>query len=161
MVTERVILDRGFGPYFDEGSKILLLGSFPSPLSRKEKFFYGNPTNRFWKVLSQVYGEGCPSSIEEKKSFLKRHHLALYDVIERCSIIGAADSKIKDVEYTDLTLVLKKAKITKIICVGKKAYGLYVKKYGEGQCLYLPSTSAANASFSLKKLVMEFKKVLS
>lgn len=160
MANQRKVLDRGFGPYYDKDSKILILGSFPSPLSRKEKFYYANPNNRFWKVLGKVYGTEIPDHIEGKKAFLKTHHLALYDVIERCSIIGAEDSKIQDVQYADLSIVFNGATIQKVPCLGKKAYDLYVKRYGEGTCLYLPSTSGANAVFSLDRLVDEFRKVL-
>ncbi|MDO5062227.1 MAG: DNA-deoxyinosine glycosylase [Peptostreptococcaceae bacterium] len=143
-------------PTYDEGSRILILGSFPSEASRKQEYFYGHPQNRFWKVLSAVFEDKLPGSIEEKKAFLHKHHIALWDVIASCDIIGSSDSSITNVKVNDLSVVLNVAKIQAIFVNGRKASELY-KKYIEPtigvSASYLPSTSPANAFWSLEKLI--------
>lgn len=143
-------------PTYDEESRILILGSFPSEASRKQEYFYGHPQNRFWKVLSAVFEDSLPGSIEEKKAFLHKHGIALWDVIASCDIIGSSDSSITNVKVNDLTVVLNVAKIQAIFVNGRKASELY-KKYIEPtigiSASYLPSTSPANAFWSLEKLI--------
>jgi len=151
-------------PLFDSESQILILGSFPSVKSREEGFFYGHPHNRFWKLLARLFEDDTPSSIEEKKDFILKHHLALWDVIHSCNITGSADSTISDVVPNDLSVILDNADIKKIYVNGRKAYGLY-KKYLENvtgvEAVYLPSTSPANAAMSLDKLADKWKVILS
>ena len=144
-------------PTFDSHSKILILGSFPSVKSREMGYFYGHPQNRFWRVLSAVYEEPVvPQSIEERRSFLLRHHVAVWDVIASCTINGSSDSSIKDVTVNDLSRILEKAPIGRIYVNGRKAETLY-RKYTfpltgrEAVCL--PSTSPANAAWSLERLI--------
>ena len=149
-------------PVYDENSEILILGSFPSVKSREQGFFYGHPQNRFWKVTAAVFEEEVPESIEEKRAFLLRNHIALWDVIESCEIEGSADSSIKNVKVNDLTKILKKTRISLLFVNGKKAENLYNRyvfpKLGI-KCICLPSTSPANAAFSLEKLTEEWKKI--
>lgn len=149
-------------PIFDRKSRILILGSFPSVKSREEGFFYGHPQNRFWKVLASVCGEDTPTNIEDKKRFLLRNRVAVWDVIHSCDIEGSSDSSIKNVVPNDLSEILKKADIRQIYVNGKKAEQLY-KKYVfprfERDAICLPSTSPANAAWSLEKLVDEWKRV--
>ena len=144
-----------FEPVFNEESKVLILGSFPSVKSRENNFYYGQPQNRFWKVLARLYKEEVPQTIEEKKLFLLEHHIALWDVIESCTIIGSSDTSIKDVVINDFSKVLENSAIEKIYVNGTKAYDLY-HRYAEketGICaVKLPSTSPANAAWSLEKL---------
>lgn len=142
-------------PVFDSESKVLILGSFPSVKSREEGFFYGHPQNRFWKVTSNVFGEDIPFSIEEKKSFLIRYHLALWDVIGSCEINGSSDSSIRNVTVNDISVILDEADIKAIYLNGRKAFQLYQKYLypvtgREGICL--PSTSPANAMWRLDDL---------
>ena len=157
------MIEHPIEPVFDQNSRILILGSFPSVKSREVNFFYGHPRNRFWKVIAAVYGEKTPGSIEEKKSFLLRNHIAVWDVIKSCDIEGSADSSIKNVVPNDLNRILNQAEIEHIFLNGKKAEQLY-KKYMEkeidrkAECL--PSTSPAHAAWSLKRLVEEWKKIL-
>ena len=106
-------------PVFDENSEILILGSFPSVKSREQGFFYGHPQNRFWKVTAAVFGEEVPVSIEEKREFLLRNHIALWDVIESCEIEGSADSSIKNVKVNDLSKILKNSRISLLFVNGK------------------------------------------
>jgi len=147
-------------PVFDENSKVLILGSFPSVRSREEGFFYGHPQNRFWKVTSSVFGEDTPSGTEEKKAFLLRNHIALWDVIGSCEINGSADSSIRNATVNDVSLILNTAKIRSVYLNGRKAYQLYQKFMfpltgREGICL--PSTSPANAAWSTDKLTEAWK----
>ena len=151
-----------FEPVFDNDSKILILGSFPSVKSRENQFFYGHPQNRFWKVLAQVLGEEVPQTIEEKKRFLLKNHIAVWDVIESCTIIGSSDSSIKDVVVNDFSKILENSGV-EVICVnGGKAYELY-RKYAEKctgiKAIKLPSTSPANAAWNLEKLCEEWKQI--
>lgn len=109
---------KGFLPFFDENSEILILGSFPSVISRETNFYYGNKQNRFWKVLAEAFGEPAPETIGEKQALLKNHKIALWDVVAECEITGSLDSTIKNYKVADLQKVLDKAKIKKIILNG-------------------------------------------
>ena len=145
-----------FEPVFDEDSKVLILGTFPSVKSREQMFFYGHPQNRFWKVISRVLGEKLPVTIDEKKAMLHAHHIALWDAIYSCDIIGSSDSSIKNVTPTDLSKIVEASKVTKVICNGKtsgKYYAKYQQKILGIEPVVLPSTSPANAAFSVDKLV--------
>lgn len=147
-------------PIFDENSKILILGSFPSVKSREQRFFYGHPQNRFWKVISNITGEEVPTTIEEKKSLLIKNNIAVWDVIKSCDIIGSSDSSIENVEVNDFSIILNKAKIEKIYANGDKAYKLFKKYCKEIEITKLPSTSPANAQYSIEKLCGEWKRKL-
>lgn len=142
-------------PVFDESSEVLILGSFPSVKSRQAAFFYGHPQNRFWKVLAAVFGEEAPQTVPQKKEFLLWHRVALWDVIGSCKIEGSSDASIRDVTVNDLNVILAKADIRQIYVNGKTAYRYY-RKYTEPltgrAAVCLPSTSPANASWSLDKL---------
>lgn len=155
-----------FGPVFDEHSKILILGSFPSVKSREQNFYYGHPQNRFWRVLLSVckkQGETV-ETIEQKKKFLLDNRIALWDVIESCDIKGSSDSSIKNIKVNDLNVILKKSNIEKIILNGKKSYELYRKYYGDmdmPDSVQLPSTSPANAAWNLERLIEVWGKEIS
>ena len=144
-----------FPPLFDEQSRILILGSFPSVKSREQNFFYGHPQNRFWKLMAALFGTDVPSDIPEKRDLILSHHLALWDVIHSCTITGSSDASIRDVEANDLRIILDHARIEKIVCNGQKSYQMY-QKYIQPEigreALCLPSTSPANAQWSLEKL---------
>lgn len=159
---ERVIHE--IHPIYDKNSKILILGSFPSVKSRENNFFYAHPQNRFWRVLAEIFYEDVPESIEEKKEFLLRNHIALWDVIHSCMIEGSSDSSIKEVVPNDLTVILKQADIRQIYCNGTTSYRLFCK-YCEPvlgkKAVKLPSTSPANAAYRLEKLVEQWKQIKS
>lgn len=142
-------------PVFDRNSKILILGSFPSVKSREGHFFYHHPQNRFWKTLAGVLDVPVPDTIDEKKTFLLSHRIALWDVIASCSIEGSSDSSIRDVVPNDLSVILSTADIRAIFCNGKTSWNYY-RKYQEAvtgiPAVSLPSTSPANAAWSLEKL---------
>lgn len=151
-------------PFYDQESKILILGSFPSVKSRQANFYYAHPQNRFYKVISAIYEQACPHTICEKKALLSRHHLALFDVIQSCKIKGSSDASIKEVIANDLRPLLNNSQIQIIITNGKKAHQLYQKYIFPVihiQDVNLPSTSPANATFSLDRLVENWKQYLN
>ncbi len=140
---------KGFLPFFDENSEILILGSFPSVISRETNFYYGNKQNRFWKVLAEAFGEPAPETIGEKQALLKNHKIALWDVVTECEITGSLDSTIKNYKVADLRQVLDKANVKIIILNGGKAKEIFLKnyKYLSDSALLLPSTSPLNTRF--------------
>lgn len=153
-----------FPPLYDKNSKILILGSFPSVKSREQMFFYGHPQNRFWKVISAVMNTETPQTIEEKKYFLHSHNIALWDVIASCDITGSSDSSIKNVVANDLTVILDNADIKQIFVNGKTAekyYNKYIRDIIKREAICLPSTSPANAGWSVDKLIVEWNTVKS
>ena len=153
-----------FPIYINDDSEILFLGSFPSVKSREQNFYYGHPQNRFFKVLGKIFHEDVHNEVNDKKRFLKKYHIALYDVIEECDIEGSADSTIKNVTPIDLKSILEKyPKIKKIGVNGRKASSIF-KKYLERYCdgikvYHLSSTSPANAKTSLEELIKEYSKL--
>lgn len=148
-------VEHTFAPVYDRQSRILILGTFPSVKSREQNFYYGHPQNRFWKVLARLTGEELPETIEEKKAMLLKHHIAVWDVVHSCDIIGSSDSSIKNVVPADIPRILKDSRIGRIFANGDKAYRLY-KKYCEKEtgraAVKLPSSSPANAVFTLDRL---------
>ena len=150
-----------FGPLYNEDSRILILGSIPSPASREVGFYYGHPRNRFWQVLAEVYGVPLTESVEEKKALVLAHGIALWDVIEECDIIGASDSSVKNVVPTDIPSLLAETKVDRILCNGtlsKKIYDKYQRGYTGIPAIKMPSTSPANAAWLLERLVEEWGK---
>jgi hypoxanthine-DNA glycosylase len=149
-------------PIFDADSRILILGSFPSVKSREQQFFYGHKQNRFWKVLAQVFECQVPESIPEKKEMLLKYHVALWDVIADCDITGSSDASIRDVHPNDLSEILETADIQAIYTNGAKAHELYHKYIYPINGITagrLPSTSPANAGYSLERLVEEWRQI--
>lgn len=150
-------------PVYDENSKILILGSFPSVKSRETEFFYAHPQNRFWRVLSGVFGEDCGETAPEKKAFLLRNRVALWDVAACCEITGSADSSIKNVAPNDISPILEKADIQKIFVNGKTAEKYYrqlIFPKIHREAAALPSTSPANAAKSLNDLIAIWKEAI-
>lgn len=152
-----------WGAIYDSDSEILILGSLPSPKSREINFFYGHPQNRFWKLMSIIYDEPKLESVDDKKAMLKRNHIALWDVIDECDIEGASDASIKNVVPTSISSVIAGSKIHTVICNGSKAYDLYCKyqlpETGV-DAVKLPSTSPANAAWSLERLERAWREAL-
>jgi len=134
-------------PIYDQNSKVLILGSMPSVKSREVGFYYGHPKNRFWKTLAKIYDETIGESKEEKIVFLKKHHIALFDVLRSCDITSSKDGSIKNPVPNDFTEILKNTKIKTAFTTGRKAYELYQKycyKKTKIEAIYLPSTSPCN-----------------
>lgn len=151
-----------FEPVYDEHSRILILGSFPSVKSREAHFYYGHPQNRFWRLLAALYEEDVPRDIPAKKEFLLRHGIALWDVIASCDITGSSDSSIRNAVINDIGRILSAAKIEAVYANGKKAERLYMK-YAAAKTgvaiTGLPSTSPANAACSMEKLIEAWKPI--
>lgn len=153
-----------FEPVFDDKSEVLILGSFPSVKSRENQFYYGHPQNRFWKVTAGVFHENVPQTIEEKRAFLLRNHIAVWDVIASCDIVGSSDSSIRNVVANDMQVILGHAKIRAIYANGDKAYQLflkYCKEEEQPEVCKLPSTSPANAAWSVEKLIAVWGEAIS
>ncbi|WP_455138784.1 DNA-deoxyinosine glycosylase [Thermophilibacter sp.] len=159
-------IHHGFDPVFDERSRVLVLGSLPSVASRAQRFYYGNPRNRFWRVIAAAVGEEPPADddVAAKRALLLRHGIALWDVIESCEIRGSSDASIRDVVPNDVGRVLRAAPIRAVLCNGGTAGRLY-RRWLEGACgmpaEVLPSTSPANASWSLERLVARWSEALA
>ena len=141
-----------FEPVYDKDSRILILGSFPSVKSREQNFYYGHPQNRFWKVIAALMEEPVPKMIAEKRQLLLSHHIALWDVIYSCEIVGSSDSSIKNVTPNEIARICGESQIRQIYANGNTAGRLYQKHIGEN-VIILPSTSPANAAFSLDRLI--------
>lgn len=155
-MTQHIHITHPFPPVFDENSRILILGSFPSVKSREVSFYYGNPQNRFWRVLSVLFGGEAPSSTQEKRDFLLAHRVALWDVIASCDIVGSDDSSIKNALPNDVAALVAKTNISRVFCNGGTAHRLYrahLEREVGIEAVALPSTSPANASYSLGRLV--------
>lgn len=151
-------------PVFNTDSRILILGSFPSVKSRESQFSYGHPRNRFWDLIATLTDEPFPAGIEEKKSLLLAHHIAIWDVIASCDIEGSSDSSIRNVVPNDLTEILQTASIRQIFTNGGTADRLY-KKYcfpqTQQKAICLPSTSPANAAWSKERLLTKWNQICS
>lgn len=148
-------------PIYDKNSRVLILGSFPSVKSREQQFFYGHPQNRFWKVISSLANSKVPETVEDKKVLLLKNNIAVWDVIKSCDIIGSSDSSISNVVVNDIKGLLSKTDIKVIYTNGNKAHSLFTKYFGEElSAIKLPSTSPANAQYSLERLIKEWKIIL-
>ncbi|MBE6140064.1 MAG: DNA-deoxyinosine glycosylase [Firmicutes bacterium] len=145
-------------PIFTKNSKILILGTMPSVISRQEKFYYANPQNRFWPVLENIFHVKL-LNYEEKINFLNEKNIALWDVIESCEINNSQDSSIKNIKFNDIISLINKTNIKIVFCTGKKAYDLFQKNFSF-PCLYLPSPSSANAKLKLNDLIKEYEIIL-
>lgn len=161
MERERIL--HPIPPVYDEHSEILILGSFPSVRSREAAFFYGHPQNRFWPLIARLCGEETPTSIEEKRELLLAHHIALWDSIYSCDIVGSSDSSIRNAVPTDLRPILAAAPIRQIYCNGQtsaRTFARYQEKTLGRSAVTLPSTSPANAAWTLDKLAEAWKIIL-
>ena len=150
------IITHPFPPVFDKNSRVLILGSFPSVKSREQRFFYGHPQNRFWRVLAAIFGCPVPQTIEEKTQMLLANGVALWDVIASCEITGSSDASIKNAVPNDLSRIFAAADIRAVYCNGATSYNLYQKyilPVTGRAAVRLPSTSPANAAWTLEKLV--------
>lgn len=153
-----------FDPVYDENSRVLILGSFPSVKSREQGFYYANPQNRFWRVIADITGEEPPQTVEDKKSLLLRRNIALWDVAYCCEVDGSSDSSMRNVRPNDIAALLENTQITRIFANGKTAAKLYEKLVAPKTGLpitCLPSTSPANAAFSRERLREEWEAVVT
>ena len=147
-------------PLYDANSRVLILGSFPSVKSREAMFFYGHPQNRFWKLMALLFDADVPSTVEEKKRLVLSHGIAMWDTIHSCTITGSSDSSIKDVVPNDLSVILNNSRVKRIFCNGAASHRLYQKyiyPINNIPAQKLPSTSPANAAWSLDRLAEAWK----
>lgn len=150
-------------PVFDAESRVLILGTMPSPKSREVQFYYGHPQNRFWRVLAAVLGEEVPQSVPEKKAMLLRHRIALWDVLAECEITGASDSSIRNPVANDLSVILGHAPVQAVFTTGATAWKLYTrlqKPHTGIEAVRLPSTSPANCAVKMEALTEAYKAIL-
>ncbi len=159
---QRIEIVHPFPPFYRPDSDILILGSFPSVKSREQMFFYGHPQNRFWRVIAAVFDDAVPQTIPEKRAFLERHRIALWDSIGRCTIEGSSDSSIRDVVPNDLSVIVNAAPIRRIFCNGKQSYGCYqryILPVLQRDAEVLPSTSPANAAWNMTRLIEAWRMI--
>ena len=152
-----------FGPYINKDSKVLILGSIPSVKSREYGFYYMHKQNRFWKVMSDLFKDDFPITIEDKKMFLKKHKIALWDVIDTCDINGSSDSSIKNPKVNNIKKLIDGSNVKYIFVTGKKALELYNKYCYKNtliKAIYLPSTSGANCGVSYEMLKEEYEIII-
>ena len=153
-----------FAPVYDQESRILILGTFPSVKSRQNDFYYGHPQNRFWRLLAELVHSGLPGTIHEKKTMLLENNIAVWDVIASCDIIGSSDSSIRNVVPNDIAGLLRMTGIHTIYANGStaaKLYERYVKKETGREIITLPSTSPANAAYQMERLKERWKVILT
>lgn len=147
-------------PLYNENSEKLILGSFPSIKSREAMFFYGHPQNRFWKLIAKIFDEETPNTIEEKTKLILTHNLSLWDSIHSCVITGSSDSSVKDVVANNLSVILNNSRVGQIYCNGALSHKMYMKyiyPQTKIKAVKLPSTSPANAAFSIDRLYEQWK----
>ncbi|MBC2889380.1 DNA-deoxyinosine glycosylase [Gordonibacter massiliensis (ex Traore et al. 2017)] len=151
-------------PVFDARSRVLVLGTMPSPKSREVGFYYGHPQNRFWKVMGALFGEPEPQGNTARTAFLLAHRIALWDVLAACTIQGASDASITDARPNDLARIGAAAPLSAVFTTGSKAAELY-RRHCAGMLpgvphVALPSTSPANARMRLNDLVEAYQPLL-
>ena len=152
-----------FAPVWDDHSRVLILGSFPSVRSRQIGFYYGHPQNRFWPLMARLFGESVPKTTGERRAFALRHGIALWDSIESCLITGSSDASIRQAKPNDIAGLIRQSGIQRLYCNGQQAYKLY-QKYCAETCgltaIPLPSTSAANAAWTMERLADAWQVIL-
>ncbi len=156
------LLHHNFEPVWDENSKVLILGTFPSVKSRGH-FYYHHPQNRFWPLMARLTGHSLPETIEDKKQMLLMSGIAIWDVISSCEIDGSSDASIRSVTPNGIASLLRKTKIEAVFCNGGKAKELfdrYISKDSPLTAIALPSTSPANAAYSMDRLYENWKIIL-
>lgn len=157
---EYIHVVHNFPPLFAPDSRVLILGSIPSPKSREQAFFYGHPRNRFWPVLAGVFDEPVPQTIDQKRALALRHHIAMWDTLASCEIRGASDTSIRNPQPNDLSWLIAQTQIHTIFCTGTTSYRYYVKLCQQQTGLpatCLPSTSPANAAWNLQRLIDAYR----
>lgn len=163
MSSEKNFIIHPIPPLYDENSRILILGSFPSVKSREAAFFYGHPQNRYWAVVAKILGEKKPETVEEKREMMLKNGIAMWDVIASCEIKGSSDSSIENVTANDLSVILNNSRVDRIFVNGKTAekyYNKYTYPKTKIKAVCLPSTSPANAAWSIDRLVEEWKVIM-
>ncbi len=152
-----------FPPVWNEHSRILILGSFPSVRSRETGFYYGHPQNRFWPLMARLFEEPVPQTNEERRDFALRHGIALWDAIESCRITGSSDASIRDAKPNDIAGLISSTGISRIFCNGQQSHRMFMRYCADAcsiSAIPLPSTSAANAAWTMDQLAEAWKMIL-
>ena len=153
-----------FAPVYDGNSRVLILGSFPAVKSRETQFYYGHPQNRFWKVTANLFGCDVPVTVQEKREMLLQNRVAVWDTLASCDITGSSDATIRNPVANDISRIIEEADIRLVCFNGKKSADIF-EKYSPAKCKLpsatLPSTSPANAQYSLERLLLSWRKILS
>ena len=155
-------LEHPFGPVFGPESRVLILGSFPSVKSREQQFYYGHPQNRFWKVAAAVFGQEVPRTVPEKRALILENGLALWDAVASCEITGSSDASIRNVRPNDVRKLLEQCPVERFFCNGRKSfemYNRYILPDTGREAVCLPSTSPANAQWSLERLTAAWSEI--
>lgn len=162
-MSENRHIKHPFGAVIDKDCKVIILGSVPSVKSENEGFYYMHKQNKFWKVMGILLNKDLYNGgVEYRKEVLLKNHIALYDAIEECDIVGSSDNKISNEIPADIKGFIAKSKICKVFCLGKKSYDITLKYNKDLQDIIvkLPSSSPANASYSVERLVQEWREIL-
>ncbi len=162
-MNEQGLVRHTFAPVFDSASRVLILGTMPSPVSRANGFYYSHPQNRFWHILAKLLLQPVPGTPEEKRAFLLMHGIALWDVLASCEIEGASDASIQKPTANDLRVILARADIRALFTTGQKAFALYRRLCQPAtglDAIPLPSTSPANARMSIEVLAESYRRIL-
>lgn len=163
MKNEYKLIARNFGPVWDSRSRVLILGSFPSPKSREAAFYYGHPRNRFWPLMANLLDEPLPETVEDKSHLVLSHGIALWDVLESCEIRGASDTSIRNAVPVDIGTVTGAAPIGHIFCNGSASHRLYCEHLQSVtgiEAVKLPSTSPANAACGMEELISSWSIII-
>lgn len=149
-----------FPPVYNKASRVLILGTIPSPKSRELGFYYMHPQNRFWKMLCSVLGENIPADIEGRRALCIKYGIALWDVLESCEIRGAEDSSISEAVPNDLRRIIGACRIRQVFTTGKKAHALYKRFFPDlPEDICLPSTSPANRTITEAEMLDQYKRI--
>lgn len=159
-MTDHEKLDHGFGPFIPEHPKYLFLGTFPSVKSREQQFYYGHPQNIFWRLLADIFQDDRPESLTQKKAFLAKHGVAVYDVIESCEIIGSSDSSIRNIVPTDIESLVQAHGIKRIIVNGRLAEKIFHQYHPKLKAYYVLSSSPANAAMTYDTKLKQWTKAV-
>ncbi|QIY89437.1 DNA-deoxyinosine glycosylase [Chryseobacterium gallinarum] len=152
-----------FPPIIDSQSQILILGSIPGGKSLEKQQYYAHPQNKFWRIILTLVNEEFTEDYAQRIATIKKHHIALWDVIDSCERKGSLDSEIKNEEANQIAGLLEThPNIKAIFCNGGKSYKNLVKLLGKDSDLpvfLLPSTSPAY-TIPFEKKLEEWKKIL-
>jgi len=156
--------DHPFDAFVPDGAAVLILGSFPSIKSFEDNFYYAHPQNQFWKILAAVYDEAAPKSIEEKTTFLQKHKIALWDMVQSCERENSLDSNLKNIKVNDIEGFLKEHSTIKKVCfTGKTSQKFYDKNFShlDIPTHYLPSSSPAYRAMKFEEKVEVYREILT
>ena len=153
-----------FPPIIDAQSEILILGSIPGVKSLEKQQYYAHPQNKFWKIIFELLNEDFTDDYIQRIETIKKHHIALWDVIDSCERKGSLDSEIRNEEANQIEELLEKyPNIKAIFCNGGKSYKNLQKVLGKNfriPIFLMPSTSPLH-TVSFEKKLEDWKAILN